>query len=80
MSITPFTEVQRKTLAVTAAAPDGQITCSDLRSLYVSPGDGLRNSTLIRHGLLEWVRRSPVGAAVAIRITDAGRKALAESQ
>jgi hypothetical protein len=73
MRLNDLVSIQKKILTTIAASKDGEIDVDDLKELYEKPRtDGLRNSYLVRGGLLEWTRRTSSGAARGIRITAAG--------
>jgi hypothetical protein len=74
MKLQPF---QVKILRELAASPSGSITVTVLKALYESRGDGMRVNTMIRAGLVAWLRNGRRGNAYALTITLIGSERIA---
>lgn len=73
-------EIQMKILHALVEA-GGEISVGTLRGLYSNPtrsSEGNYHAALIRRRWTEWVRpdNDPTRAAIAVRITEAGRAAI----
>lgn len=79
--------VQLTVLRALANSADGTLTPAQVKGIYPktekkSNISGLHVNTLVRRNLAEWIRadHDPAGRAIALRITETGRGAIAVAE